>query len=130
MEIHTTARHFDLSPELRAHVEERLGRVDRFVSRPSEARVVLEVEKFRHVAEVTLKLDGRDLVARALSPDMYTSVDQAVDKILEQVKRHHDAAVSHRRKGGKNAGLDGNTGAPGPDTDFDLDRDEDDEADA
>jgi len=101
MEIHTTARHFDLTPELRAHVEDRLGRVDRFVARASEARVVLEVEKYRHVAEVTVKVDGHDLVARALTPDMYLSVDQAVDKLLEQIKRHHDAAVSRRRKGAK-----------------------------
>jgi putative sigma-54 modulation protein len=121
MEIHTTARHFDLTPELRAHVEDRLSRVDRFVARPSEARVVLEVEKYRHVAAVTLKVDGRDLVARGLSADMYTSVDQAVDKILEQVKRRRDAALSRRRKGGKDAAAAGTPGEEPGDEELDAD---------
>lgn len=123
MEIHTTARHFELTPELRAHVEDRLGRVDRFVARPSEVRVILEVEKYRHVAEVTLKVAGRDLVARAFSPDMYTSVDQAVDKILEQVKRRREAALARRRRAGKEAG------APVPGEEFGPEFD-DDEAEA
>jgi putative sigma-54 modulation protein len=97
MQIQTTARHFELTPGLRQHVEERLDRIGRYLDRDPEISVVLAVEKHRHQAEISLKGDGLDFVARAVSEDMYSSVDQAVDKLVRQVKRHNERRRTQRK---------------------------------
>jgi putative sigma-54 modulation protein len=49
---------------------------------------VLSVEKFRHQADVTLSLNGARIKAVEETGDMYSAIDQVMDKIEKQVKRH------------------------------------------
>ena len=98
MEIHTTARRFEMTPGLRRHLEEKLARVERYLNRLPDVRVVMTVEKHRHLAEVSAAGDGLEFMGRGVSDDMYTSVDLAIEKILTQVKRHKDRTRRRRSK--------------------------------
>ena len=95
MQIDIKGRNVPVTPQMRTHVERRLGKVSRQVS--DLAR--LEVEVFKepnprvadcHVAEATLYLKGVTLRARDASPDMLHSLNLMVDEIARQVKRHRD----------------------------------------
>lgn len=99
MRISITARHFDLTDGLREHTEERLEKLDRYSVPFLDAHVVLTVEKYRHQAEVTLQGKGFSLNGKAESSDMYTSVDQAVQKLEAQVRRHKDKTSDRKQKG-------------------------------
>jgi putative sigma-54 modulation protein len=72
---------------LRAYAEEKLAKLKKYLDSPLEAHVVLEVEKFRHVADVTLNLDGTRIKAVEETEDMYSAIDQVMDKIEVQVKK-------------------------------------------
>ena len=53
-----------------------------------EAHVVLGVEKFRHMADVTLRVDGTMIKGVEETEDMYSAIDQVMDKLEIQVKKH------------------------------------------
>ena len=94
MEISCTFRHMEPSPELRSYVEEKLFKVKKYFDSPVEAHIVLKVEKFRHIADMTLSVDGNKIKAVAQTADMYSSIDQGMDTIEEQVKR----VISRKRE--------------------------------
>jgi len=87
MEISFTFRHMEPSTELRSYVEEKVYRVKKYFDSPVEAHIVLKIEKFRHIADMTISIDGNKIKAVDESGDMYSSIDQAMDKIEEQLRR-------------------------------------------
>ena len=88
--MHTkiTARHFDLTPELRARAEKEMESLKRFFDNIVSAEIELEVEKHRKLAEITVKVYNTTLKASGETEDMYLSIDQAVDKLKSQLKKH------------------------------------------
>ena len=87
MEISCTFRHMEPSTELRSYVEEKVYKVKKYFDSPVEAHIILKIEKFRHIADMTLSIDGSKIKAVDESSDMYSSIDQAMDKIEEQLRR-------------------------------------------
>jgi len=98
MKTTVTGRHIEITTALRAHVEERLEHLARYSGRPTEASVILTVEKYRHQAEVTLNMDGVLIQAKAETSEMYASIDQAVAKIERQIKRYNERQHDRRQR--------------------------------
>jgi putative sigma-54 modulation protein len=96
MMITVTFRHMEPAESLRAYAEEKLSKLKKYLDSPLEAHAVLEVEKFRHLADVTLNVDGTRIKAVEETGDMYSAIDQVVDKIEIQVKKLR-AKVKNRR---------------------------------
>ncbi|HUU39562.1 MAG TPA: ribosome-associated translation inhibitor RaiA [Desulfatiglandales bacterium] len=87
MEISFTFKNLEPSVELKSYVEEKLYKVKKYFDSPVEAQIVLKVEKFRHIADMTLSIDGNKIKAVEKTGDMYSSIDQVIDKIEEQLRR-------------------------------------------
>jgi putative sigma-54 modulation protein len=96
MEITVTFRRMEPTESLRAYAEEKLGKIKKFLDFPVEAHVVLSVEKFRHIADVTLNVNGIRIKGVEETEDMYSAIDQVMDKIEKQVKRHLSKIREHR----------------------------------
>lgn len=88
MRIDITGRHVEITEALRNHVEQRLAsRLGEF-ERLDDARVVLMIEKHRHIAEVVVRLPHHGPVeSRRESSDMYTSIDEAADHVALQIRK-------------------------------------------
>ena len=65
----------------------------------AELQVNLEVEKFRHIADIVLTGKNVHISAREDSEDMYSTVDLVWDKLEAQMRKVRDKDKS-RRKGG------------------------------
>jgi putative sigma-54 modulation protein len=87
MGIACTFRHMEPSAELRFYVEEKIDKLKKYFDSPVDAHIVLKVEKFRHIADMTLSSDGNTVKAVEQTGDMYSSIDQVMDKIEEQLRR-------------------------------------------
>jgi putative sigma-54 modulation protein len=96
MMITVTFRRMETAESLKAYAEEKLSKLKKYLDSPLEAHVVLEVEKFRHIADVTLNVDGARVKAVEETEDMYSAIDQVMDKIEIQVKKLR-AKVRNRR---------------------------------
>ncbi len=98
MQITTTARHCDLDPEVRLHAEQRLGRLNRYAADILEAHLIVTAEKYRHTAEITLRLRQNELVGRQVSDDPRLAIDGATDALEEQLRRRKDRLVDRKRE--------------------------------
>jgi putative sigma-54 modulation protein len=90
MQISVTFRHIEPSEALRNYVEDRLGKFNRYLEGPTEAHVVLGLEKFRHLADVTINSNGRIIKGREENNDMYAAIDLVMAKIDMQLKKHRE----------------------------------------
>ena len=96
MDISVTFRHTEPTESLRSYAEEKISKINKYLDSPLEAHIVLTVEKFRHQADVTLSLNGTRIKGVEETGDMYSAIDQVMDKIEKQVKRHLSKVRSHR----------------------------------
>ncbi|MFA6810507.1 MAG: ribosome-associated translation inhibitor RaiA [Desulfoplanes sp.] len=107
MNMNFNFKNFDPSDHLREYAKGRFSKIAKYIPNPANAdlQVNLEVEKFRHRADVVLTGDTLHLSANEESEDMYSTVDLLLDKLEAQVRRACDKGKS-KRKGG-NTRLDG-----------------------
>ncbi|MBN2061428.1 MAG: ribosome-associated translation inhibitor RaiA [Deltaproteobacteria bacterium] len=105
MEINVTFRHMEPSESLKKYAEDKISKINKYLDFPIEAHIVLEVEKFRRIADVTLNLNRTLIKGVEETEDMYSAIDQVMDKIEKQVKRYRDKLRKRRsenRKGDEN----------------------------
>ncbi|MGQ0722819.1 MAG: ribosome hibernation-promoting factor, HPF/YfiA family [Candidatus Eiseniibacteriota bacterium] len=99
MKVSVTARHFELTPDLKEHAERRLARFEKYTADLLNAHVVLEVEKYRKIAEVSVHGPQADFTAKAESGDMVLSIDGACEKVERQIRRSMRRRKDHGGNG-------------------------------
>ena len=105
MDIHVSGRGVDVPASLRRRVETKLNKVARFLPKIVEARVVLNQEKHRHLAEVTLQAKRSTLRVVEEATDFRTAMDLALDKLERQVRRRKDRIHRRKSRGSPKQGL-------------------------
>lgn len=106
MRLLVTGRHVKVTPALRRYVEARLSRLGRYGTELGDVQVIIKVEKYRHVAEANLTLNGTVIQARASTKEMYTSIDLLLDRAARQVAKRKERLVNHKpRPLGKRAAI-------------------------
>jgi len=98
MNITTTARHYDLAPSLKDYAEGKVEHLKKYFDHIVNAHIIFSLEKYRQRVEITLHVNGKDFVTLQESEDMYISVDRAIEKLEEQLKRHADRLKKTRKK--------------------------------
>ncbi len=86
MDFEYTGRHIDVTPALRAHVEEHFGKIGNLFEGATTARahVVIDVVKNRHIAEILFHWREHTLTAKDTNADMYQALTRCIDKIEKQ----------------------------------------------
>jgi putative sigma-54 modulation protein len=99
MDFEYTGRHIDVTPALRAHVEEHFGKVEHLFGNASTARahVIIDVVKNRHIAEILLHWREHTLTAKDTSADMYQALTRCIDKIEKQAVRLKKKIIERRQ---------------------------------
>jgi len=98
MRMNITARHFEIDRALEEHIHERLMTLKKYFDKVIDAHVILSVEKYRHIAEITLMVSGLTLASKEESENMRLSIDRAVSKLERQVKRYKAKLTNHKIK--------------------------------
>ncbi len=88
MNIEITARHFDLTPELREYIEKEINGLTRYFENIIASEVILDVEKYRQTVEIKAKVYREVITGKADTDDMYQSIEQAVGKVKKQLKKY------------------------------------------
>lgn len=85
----TYGKNIDVTPALKNYVEEKVSKLSKYFNgEPQEAHVSLEVEKDRHIVEVTAYINGLILRGEEDSNDMYVSIDGVIEKLERQVRKY------------------------------------------
>jgi len=83
-----TARHFDLTSELREKAEVEMDGLTRYFDNIVSAELILDMERHRRIAELKVKVYKEVLTATGETDDMYNAINMAVDKVKKQLKRY------------------------------------------
>ena len=83
-----TARHFDLTPELREKAEAQIDGLTRYFDNIISADLILDVERHRRKAELKVRVYKDVLTGTGETDDMYNSIAMAVDKLKGQLKKY------------------------------------------
>ena len=109
MQISTTARHCELDAQVREFALQRLAKLERFARDIQEAHLIVTAEKFRHTAEITLRLKRHEMVSREESDTSRVAIDLAAQRLEQQLRRLKDKRTEHKRP------VVGPPGGPGAD---------------
>ena len=105
MQIDYTCRNVQLDDRLRAFIEQKLQKVMKFVEEPIEVKVILDIEKHRHIAD--LHISHRLGVAKAAEEtdgNLFDAINLAVDRVEKQVRRSRKKRVDKRRRADRTNG--------------------------
>lgn len=96
MEIDVTGRHFHVTEPLKDYITEKIKKLEKYSLKLESVHIVLEVQKFHHISEITLSGKNLRLTAKNDSADMYAAFDTSFDNIQLQMRRQHDRVKEHK----------------------------------
>jgi putative sigma-54 modulation protein len=105
MQIRTTARHFDLTDDLKDFAEKQIAKLERYFNQIIDAHLIMEMEKSRMTAELKMKVYGTVLTSKHRSFDMRDSVERVIDKMEIQLKRYKERLKDKKAKKAQKASL-------------------------
>lgn len=102
MKLILNGRNIELTDALKAHVHDKLGRLNEHFDFVMDVHVFLSVEKNPRIneaqrADATVFVKGGVIRVQTTSDNMYTSVDQLLAKV-ERALRRQKEKVLHRNK--------------------------------
>ena len=81
-------KNIEVTDGLRAAVEDKIGKLEKYFTPETEVHVTLSVEKDRHKIEVTIPVKGSIIRSEQVSNDMYVSIDLVEEIIERQLKKY------------------------------------------
>jgi putative sigma-54 modulation protein len=107
MVVSVTFRNAEGEAWQREYVDEKLKKLKKYIDNPVDARVVLSVEKFRNVVEIKLSANGLNVNASEEAKDMMLAIDNAIEKIERQLKKHKEKIRGHKSNNSREGGSGG-----------------------
>lgn len=93
MNVEYTGRQTEVTAKLRAQAEAGLARVEKVANRCNIAHVILEEDKFRKIAEITINCRGEQIVASSESTTLEQALHDALSKVEQQAIKHKDSTL-------------------------------------
>ena len=99
MKFIIVGRNIEVTPGLRAAVEEKIGKLEKYFNPDTEVHVTLSVEKERQKIEVTIPVKGSIIRSEQVSNDMYVSIDLVEEIIERQLKKYKTKLIAKQQAG-------------------------------
>jgi putative sigma-54 modulation protein len=88
MDVEYTGRQTTITKKLKLQAEEGLAAIAKIVGNSASVHVILSTDKYRQIAEVTVKTKHQKMVARCEDTEMIVALHDALAKIEQQAIRH------------------------------------------
>ena len=113
MRIHVNGRNIEITEAIKAYVKEKIGKVATHYDQIQGIEVILSVIKNpaaaeKHIAEVRCNLDKVKIHLEESAESMYASIDLLSDKLLRQVQKVKDIALSSNKASIRMENVDNN----------------------
>ncbi len=96
MEIDISGRHFKVTAPLKEYIESKVGKIEKYSLKIESVHVVLEMQRFRHIVEITLLGKNLRLICKKDATDMYAAFDGCVGSVELQLSKQHDKVRDHK----------------------------------
>lgn len=101
MRISYTFRNMESSDAIKNHASEKIAKIQKYIRSPLHAEFTFSMERHLHRVDLNLTGDGHQYAGHGQSDDMYTTIDQVVDKIDRQVRDTKATETNRRRNSGE-----------------------------
>lgn len=101
MELQITGRHVEVTDAIRSYIEKKIKKLEHFSHRIISVRVILQIQRFSHIVEITVRGKGFDLIVKESAETMYGAFDEALDRAALAVERHEEKKKGRKRENRK-----------------------------
>lgn len=99
MRITINDRSSEVSDRIREHIDQKLGKLDKYFRVDAEAIVRLSLERGMYIAEITVNSVPMVFRAQEKTGDIVASIDNAVDTIDHQIRKNKTRLEKRLRSG-------------------------------
>lgn len=96
--IDIVGRNVQVTEPMKQYAWDKLSKIERFHNPIMYVHITLDIQKLEHICALLLKIDHIKIKAQASSSDMYVSIDKAVDRLQNLMRRYKDRIQDHHRK--------------------------------
>jgi putative sigma-54 modulation protein len=104
MQISVTFRHMEPDEGIKDYVKGKVKRLQKYIENPREVHVVLSVEKFRHMAEITILGEGMNLNSQGRDSDLHAAIDQMMGRVERQIRERREKVKRKRSNSSSSKG--------------------------
>ncbi len=97
MNIQITSRHSKVSKDTQAYLKQELENLDKYYDRITSSRVILDNEHINKTVEIIVSVQGSTVNAKAKSDNLGKSVDDALQKVIRQLKKFKGKIKTHKK---------------------------------
>ena len=97
MKFIISGKNIEVTEGIKAAIEEKLGRLDKYLVDDTIVNVTLSVQKGRQKIEVTIPMKGHIIRAEEGSEDMYVSIDLVEEVIERQLRKYKNKIVDKQQ---------------------------------
>ena len=95
MRMIISGRHLKVTDAIRDYAEKKIGRISKYFENIMEVDITLSAEHSkvdgeRHTADVLLFVQGSKIKATATAQILYAAIDEVIDILENQVKKHKE----------------------------------------
>ena len=96
--INITGHHLDITPAIKSHIDEKLGRVAKLSDQITSINITLLKDSKTKKAEATLHLPGKDIFAASSEDRLFHAIDSMIDKLARQIGKHKTKLAAGQHK--------------------------------
>ncbi|MBB3062751.1 MULTISPECIES: ribosome hibernation-promoting factor, HPF/YfiA family [Microbulbifer] len=101
IELEINAENYDLTDDLKKHIEEKFGGLDEYLNTLERARIAVSWEGGENEqSRVSTQVwgPGHQFDASDIDWQAITAIDKAHHKLLKQIRREHSREISERNR--------------------------------
>jgi ribosomal subunit interface protein len=97
MNLNITARHFEVTDQLKDFIEKKFHKLEHYKSLIVKTDIVFTDESGIKVVEGKIGVRGSYLIAKTKSHDIYLAITELADKLLKQIKTYDGKLKGKKR---------------------------------
>ena len=96
MTVNITSKQMDITPAIRAHVEERLAKLDKWQTQLINPHFILNKTPKGFSVEASIDTSNGNLLATAEAEDMYKAINDVEEKLERQLNKLQHKSEARR----------------------------------
>ncbi len=97
MKLEISGFRIQVTKEIDSFIEKKIKKLDKYFKEIISAHVILKEEKSGYKTEIHISVKGMAFYGEQVAPDLHTSIDRAIDKVVGQSRKYKEKLKSHKQ---------------------------------
>ena len=96
--IHVVGRNVAVTDAMKNHAIEKVFKLERFSNRIIDVTITMDIQKLEHRCDLDIRVNHVKIRSHGVAADMYAAIDDAIEKLSNQIRRYHKRLTEHQAK--------------------------------